>query len=210
MRFCKYCGYQISENVKICQRCGKNIEKRNENKNVNKKRIAIIGIMVAVVIMIVCVINIGRCDAKKCNNKAISGMHYCYAHKCVINNCDNEKSSYSNYCYSHYLIYDDDAVSSYAPKVYSYQLKISNVTLSSNSSYSIAEGSITNNSEQTVSYVKIKGAFKNQSGTVIDTDWTYAVGSEGLAPGESCTWRMSVKKNHNIDECVVSILDFDY
>ena len=30
----------------------------------------------------------------------------------------------------------------------------------------------------------VNGKFKNSSGTILDTDWTYAVGSEGLEPGE--------------------------
>ena len=147
---------------------------------------------------------------KGCNNKAISGMGYCYTHKCAVTDCNSKRYGYSNYCYSHYLLYDDDASSLNTPQVYSYELKISNVTLSSNSSYTIAEGTITNNSDQTVSFVKIKGSFENSSGTVVDTDWTYAVGLEGLAPGESCTWRMSVKKDYSIKDCTISILDFDY
>ena len=89
-------------------------------------------------------------------------------------------------------------------------MKISNIKLSSNSSYTVAEGTITNNSDQTVSYVEIKGSFKTSYGEVVDTDWTYAVGSEGLAPGESCKWRMSVSKDSSIKNCTVTILDFSY
>lgn len=92
----------------------------------------------------------------------------------------------------------------------SYELKISHVTLSSNSSNTIAEGTITKNSNQTVSFVKIKGSFENSSGTVVNTNRTYAVGSEGLAPGKSCKWRMSIKNDYLIKDCNVSILDFDY
>ena len=94
--------------------------------------------------------------------------------------------------------------------MYSHELKISNVKLSSNSGYTIAEGTITNNSDQTVSFVEIKGAFKTSSGSVVDTDWTYAVGSEGLAPGESCKWRLSVSKDWSIKDCTVTVIDFDY
>lgn len=118
---------------------------------------------------------------------------------------------YSNYCYKHYLLYDDDAQEEFgSDPVYSHELKISNVKLTSNSSYTIAEGTITNNSDQTVSFVEIKGAFKTSSGSVVDTDWTYAVGSEGLAPGESCKWRLSVSKDWSIKDCTVTVIDFDY
>ena len=116
----------------------------------------------------------------------------------------------SLYCYSHSKEYDTDDSPEYTKKVYASDLRISGIELSSNSSYTIVEGTITNKSDQTVSYVQIKGAFKNSAGTVIDTDWTYAVGTEGLAPGESCTWKMSVKKDYSIKECTVTILDFDY
>lgn len=88
-------------------------------------------------------------------------------------------------------------------------LKFSNLKISSNSSYTICTGTITNNGKKTYKFVQIKGAFKNSSGTVIDTDSTYAVGSEGLAPGESKTFRMSVDKDYSISSCSVSIYDYD-
>ena len=88
-------------------------------------------------------------------------------------------------------------------------LKISGVSVTSNSSYTVCTGTITNNGKKTYKYVKIKGSFKNSSGTVLDTDWTYAVGSEGLAPGESKTFRMSVPKNYDIKSCSISITDYD-
>lgn len=88
-------------------------------------------------------------------------------------------------------------------------LKFSNVKVSSNSSYTICTGTVTNNGNKTYKFVQIKGSFKDSSGTVIDTDSTYAVGSEGLAPGESKTFRMSVDKNYQISSCSVSIYDYD-
>ena len=88
-------------------------------------------------------------------------------------------------------------------------LKLSNIKVTTNSSYTVCTGTITNNGKKTYKYVKVKGSFKNSSGTVIDTDWTYAVGSEGLAPGESKTFRMSVPKDYDIKSCSVSITDYD-
>lgn len=89
-------------------------------------------------------------------------------------------------------------------------IKISALTFSSNSSYKIAEGTVTNNGSRTVYYVKVKVAFKNISGTTIDTDWTYAVSSEGLEPGESKKFSVSVKKDYSITDATASILDFQY
>ena len=88
-------------------------------------------------------------------------------------------------------------------------LKISGVSVTSNSSYTVCTGTITNTGKKTYKFVQVKGAFKNSSGTTIDTDSTYAVGSEGLAPGESKTFRMSVSKNYSISKCSVSIYDYD-
>lgn len=150
----------------------------------------------------------GRCRAAGCDNRAVSGSDYCYSHKCALSSCDSGSLTYSNYCYTHYLLYDDDA-ESYFGGVSTSDLPISDIQLSSNSSYTVVEGKISNNSSRTVKFVKIKGSFQDRSGNVIDTDWTYAVGSEGLAPGESCKWRMSVEKDGKISKCSVSILDYD-
>lgn len=88
-------------------------------------------------------------------------------------------------------------------------LKISNISVTSNSSYTICTGTITNNGEKTYKFVQIKGSFKDSSGDVVDTDSTYGVGSEGLAPEESTTFRMSIHKNSSVTDCSVSIYDYD-
>lgn len=86
-------------------------------------------------------------------------------------------------------------------------IKISNLKFESNSSYEVCTGSVTNNGKRTYSYVKVKGAFKDSSGKVVDTDWTYAVGSEGLSPGESKTFRLSVPRNSAISSINVTLMD---
>lgn len=88
-------------------------------------------------------------------------------------------------------------------------LRFSGIYVSSNSSYTNCKGTITNNGKKTYRYVEVKGAFKDSSDNVLDTDWTYAVGSEGLAPGESKTFSLSVPKNSRIKSCSVSILDYE-
>lgn len=80
--------------------------------------------------------------------------------------------------------------------------------LRSNSGYTTLEGTITNSGSKTYRYVQVKGSFKDKDGVVVDTDWTYAVGSEGLSPGESKTFRLSVKKNYSIKDCSLSIIDY--
>ncbi len=229
MKFCKYCGVQLDENALFCPFCGKalNVQVTNNETNTddaesnaggffkgeNKKKLLIYGgiglAVAAIVIIIILAVGSGKCKHNGCGNNAVGDSKYCYFHKCSISDCVSPSASYSNYCYSHYLIYDDDAEEN-SNYVSSYDLKISNVRVYTSGSYTYAEGSLKNTSDSTVSYVKVKGAFKDYRGNVIDTDWTYAVGSEGLAPGESCKWKLWADKDYSIDECDVSILDFDY
>lgn len=225
MRFCKYCGSQVPDDIEQCPRCEKYLGAKNltadnpstQNASVQKvsvkekvlailrnKYVVAVVAVVLIVLIVVYLINLGKCEASGCKNKAISDMNYCYTHKCAVTSCNSRKKYSSNYCYIHSTLYDESS-----SKVSSYELAISNIKLTSSYGYTRAEGTIKNNSDQTVSYVKIKGSFKDKSGTVLDTDWTYAVGSEGLAPGESCTWSMSIKKNSSVKECSVSILDYN-
>ena len=158
-----------------------------------------------IIIVAVCIACKGNCNYSDCNNSTVDGSDYCYNHKC--NFCEDRKFIGSNYCYSHYLLYDDDAdsISSNA----TLDLRFSNIDIEHNSSYTVVTGTVTNNGTHTYKFVEIKGSFESSAGTVIDTDWTYAVGSEGLAPGESTTFRMSVTKNYLITDCDISIIDYD-
>ena len=229
MRFCKYCGAQIEDGTRQCPHCNKElpVQYHVQNTQVESpatspssiqsvdvrswlKKSIVWGILtVLVVVVILSSVGSGKCDYSSCKHKAVDGYDYCYTHKCAISDCNDSCFVYSNYCHSHYLLYDDDAVSNskYVP---SYQLKISNVQVYTQGNYTYAEGTVTNNSDTTVTFLKIKGSFETGSGAVVDTDWTYAVGSEGLAPGETCKWKMSVTKDYDIDDCDISIIDYDY
>ena len=225
MRFCKYCGAKVEDTAAICPACGKEIRNGSQTKesgppvsslrtSVNKivgggRRWIYIGAGAAgILLLIVLVLLSGKCKSSGCRNRKAPGSNFCYNHKCDVPDCRKERLASSNYCYEHYLKYDleDEDTSSGA---YSWELKISDVKVYSEYSFTFAEGSLTNNSTSTVKYVKLKGSFKSRLGTVIDTDWTYAVGSEGLAPGETCKWKMSVAKDYDITDCDVTILDND-
>jgi len=225
MRFCKYCGAKVEDTAAICPACGKEIRNGSQTKesgppvsslrtSVNKivggsRRWIYIGAGAAgILLLIVLVLFSGKCKSSGCRNRKAPGSNFCYNHKCDVPDCRKERLASSNYCYEHYLKYDleDEDTSSGA---YSWELKISDVKVYSEYSFTFAEGSLTNNSTSTVKYVKLKGSFKSRLGTVIDTDWTYAVGSEGLAPGETCKWKMSVAKDYDITDCDVTILDND-
>ena len=225
MRFCKYCGAKVEDTAAICPACGKEIRNGSQTKesgppvsslrtSVNKivggsRRWIYIGAGAAgILLLIVLVLFSGKCKSSGCRNRKAPGSNFCYNHKCDVPDCRKERLASSNYCYEHYLKYDledDDSTSG----AYSWELKISDVKVYSEYSFTFAEGSLTNNSSSTVKYVKLKGSFKSRLGTVIDTDWTYVVGSEGLAPGETCKWKMSVAKDYDITDCDVTILDND-
>lgn len=139
-----------------------------------------------------------RCAYSGCSNKAEYGR-YCARHVCLAAGCTNPRTAGSSYCYAH-------QAPTYSAIV---DLDIGPVDLSTNSSYTIATGTVTNNGSHTYTFVKVKGTFEDSSGTVVDTDWTYVVGSEGLAPGETKSYRLSVPKDYTIRSCTVSILDYD-
>ena len=86
-------------------------------------------------------------------------------------------------------------------------LSFSELKLTSNSGYSILTGKITNNGKKNYKYIKVKGLFKDESGTVLDTDWTYGIGAEGLAPGESTSFRLSVEADWQIQKANVELFE---
>lgn len=88
-------------------------------------------------------------------------------------------------------------------------LKITADNVSHNSGYTVCTGSVKNTGNKTYKFVKVKAAFKDSADDVVDTDWTYVVGDEGLAPGEASTFKVSVPKNSKIKSCEVSLLDWD-
>ncbi|MBR1757267.1 MAG: zinc ribbon domain-containing protein [Lachnospiraceae bacterium] len=234
---CKYCGRENPDGSIFCQYCGKKQTTedakepliqlsqpspsadtpKNESLIVKAtswikthKPIVFGALAVLVIAVIVIVVSAsGKCDYPGCKNKAVKGFDYCYSHKCAVADCPNSHTYSSNYCYSHSLVYDKDSSSS-TDYLTGLLLTISDVKISSSSSrsYTYADGTITNNSTQTVKFVQIKGSFKDSKGNTIDTDSTYAVGAEGLAPGESCKWHMSVSYDSAITKCDVSVYSF--
>lgn len=151
--------------------------------------------------------NLHLCMYGNCSNKAIDGGLYCYTHTCRVDGC-NERVAYSlygeeasEYCSEHKAIYSQNVSTS--------NLTITNKKITHNSSYTVFTATMTNNGAATYEFVTVKGAFVDKNGTVCDTDSTYAVGSEGLAPGESTSFRMSISKNRDVTNCNVSIVDYD-
>lgn len=118
------------------------------------------------------------------------------------------ETAYDNYIDGLISKYSNSSSSnSYSLSKNSY-VKVQGLTLDKSSKYTTkATGSVYNYGTKTVNYVKVKVSFKNSSGTVIDTDWTYAVGSEGLKPGESKKFTCYADYDSRITSVTSEILD---
>lgn len=184
---CPECGRDISDKSKKCIHCGYPITREEpdthnsvfDSSETSNSNGKIIGIFVAV-ISVVALFCIVVFSKKPTN--------YTYS------SSTNAKAASQTTTYF---------------EVASTVLKITGVKVTSNSSYTIATGTLTNNGKNTYSFVKVKGIFQNSIGKAIDTDWTYAVDSVGLSPGESIKFQLSVPKDNSIKKCEISIYDYE-
>lgn len=120
-------------------------------------------------------------------NFKCSDVMECGFHHCIIN------------------VYDYD-ISNDIPlnKVY-----VSSVDSETLSDYYLITGSVKNNTDETVTFVKVKISIVDSSGSIIDTESTYAVGSEGLAPGESSKFECYVKRSSNASSFKAYVYDYE-
>lgn len=218
MMYCSKCGKKVDSDAVFCKYCGKQLSHEKNKKfllqdvipkgivsNGSIKKYIFIGVCIFVALLYVFVI---RCKAGFCPLPSSLQGEYCSVHTCDKNGCYNKAAKGKKYCYTH--MPDTSATYyNYTPEVAEDVLVFSDINVSQNSSYTICTATITNNGRKTYTFIEVKGKFKDASGTVLDTDWTYAAGSEGLEPGETATFRLSVKKNMNITKCDLEILDYD-
>lgn len=88
-------------------------------------------------------------------------------------------------------------------------LKISADKLQNNSVFTVCSGSIENTGQLKYKLIQVKAEFLDSYGRVIDTGWTYGTDIEGLEPGESSTFEISVLKNEDIASVDVTIVDYE-
>ena len=213
---CENCGSKIKEGNSFCTRCGKRLDDVEQNETrvkdrqdfsvwleKYKKHIVLTGIILFAMLYLFSF----KCKDALCLLPSTLGGEYCVVHTCDITKCTNKKATDKNYCYTHSPSSSPNL--SYTPEDAENVLVVTNAEITHNSSYTVCTATITNKGRKTYTFIQIKGKFKNSSGVVVDTDWTYAVGSEGLAPGESTTLRMSVDKNRDIKKCDFEILDYE-
>ena len=120
----------------------------------------------------------------------------------------NEQDSGSSYGNGSYGGSYNDYYSSGIDKSIGLSLKVDSIRTSGN--YTYVYCTVTNVSSKYIAtryrYVKVKALFKNYSGSIVDTDWTYAVDSTWLEPGESKTFHYMVR-NTNIKSATLSFVD---
>lgn len=208
---CPNCKKEISNTATFCKYCGNKIEISNQelqisklvNKRFPRKKILVSGVIIVFLILYILTF---KCRAGVCPLPHGFKGDYCMIHTCNRNGCYNKAAEGKDYCYTHLPSTANNSY--YTPEKAEDALSFSDVKISNNSSYTICNATVTNNGRKTYTFIEVKGKFKDSSGTTLDTDWTYAVGSEGLAPGESATLRLSVKKNTTITKCDLEILDY--
>ena len=167
-----------------------------------------------VVLSIVSTINLKLKSTKKLTNRTFITSTIVLLVLCVAFSTwgfidyANEQDSGSSYGDGSYSGSYNDYYSSGTNKSIGLSLKVDNIKTSG--SYTYVYCTVTNVSSKYVAtryrYVKVKAVFKNYSGSIVDTDWTYAVDSTWLEPGESKTFYYMVK-NTNIKSATLSFVD---
>ena len=102
----------------------------------------------------------------------------------------------------------NDYYSSGVDKRIGLSIKVDSIKKSGN--YTYVYCSVTNVSSKYVAtryrYVKVKAQFKNSSGSIVDTDWTYAIDSTWLEPGETKTFYYMVQDT-SVKSATLSFVD---
>lgn len=96
----------------------------------------------------------------------------------VLSNGNIKDEDGNEYEKGGYMSADDNSSSSYTSESGYSVLDIYDLEWDNNSSYNVCVGKVKNTGEKTYYYVEVKGSFKDSSGNVLDTDWTYAVGQK--------------------------------
>ena len=167
-----------------------------------------------VVLSIVSIINLKLKSIKKLTKKVFISVTIVLLVLCVAFSTwgfidyANEQDSGSSYGDGSYNGGYNNYYSSGIDKSIGLSLKVDSIKTSG--SYTYVYCTVTNVSSKYVAtryrYVKVKAQFKNYSGSIVDTDWTYAVDSTWLEPGESKTFYYMVQ-NTNIKSATLSFVD---
>lgn len=125
--------------------------------------------------------------------------------------CANEKEndSYSGSGSGYGGSYGGGYASSGIPKELGLTIKVDRIEKSGSYTYVYCSvKNVSNNYGVAMQYryVKVKAQFKNASGTIVDTDWVYAIDSGWLDPGETKTFYYMVKDT-TVKSATLSFMD---
>lgn len=167
-----------------------------------------------VVLSIISIINLKLKSINKLTKKVFISLTIVLLVLCVVFSTwgfidyANEQDSGSSYGNGSYGGSYNDYYSSGIDKSIGLSLKVDSIKTSGR--YTYVYCTVTNVSSKYVAtkyrYVKVKAQFKNYSGSMVDTDWTYAVDSTWLDPGESKTFYYMVQ-NTNIKSATLSFVE---
>ncbi len=74
-------------------------------------------------------------------------------------------------------------------------IKFEDVKISNRGNYMYCEGKVRNTGSMTYEYIKVKVEWLDKSGTILDTDYTYAVSGEGLSPNEAKSFSIMTRSD---------------
>ena len=190
---CPECKKEISDSAVMCPHCGYSNKALNNsvvpndfsniNQNGNKKRFPTEFFVAGVIIFVITTILIFRPVSSSSQNNT---------------NKSSQRSNYSSYS-SQTSKYSESDMAFYEKRNKDLEMKVTSVY--SNKYYTVCEGTITNKGTDRYKFIKIKGSFMDKKGNVVDTDWTYGIGSEGLSGGEETKFRLSVDVDESITDC---------
>jgi hypothetical protein len=72
------------------------------------------------------------------------------------------------------------------------------IQVRSDGDYMICEGKVRNTGTNTYDFVKVKVEWLDSRNEIIDTDWTYAVGGESLAPREAKSFKIMTDRDRSM------------
>ena len=87
-------------------------------------------------------------------------------------------------------------------------LKITKKDAHQDGNYWYCTGTVSNVSSSTRYYVKVRVTYYDNSNTVLTSDWTYAVASEGIRGGENQQFEIMTKADGNATQYKVEIMEY--
>jgi len=88
-------------------------------------------------------------------------------------------------------------------------LKLSQTSFRRDGDYYYTSSTVSNVGDRTIDYIRVKVIYYDAKDTVLTTDWTYAVASEGLRPNENQQFEVMTKVNGTVSSVTVQILSYE-